>query len=139
MDQNAYTEELEQIEKVEGDDDRELSDREKKAVRGKIGALLWLSLLNRPDLSFDVNLLSREVSVKRIYKIIRKAKDGETCLRFVKLGDFSDLCVRVCADTSFGNQDEATRSTSGRVVILQNKKNHKMCVVSWKTKKIARV
>ena len=101
MDQNAYTEELEQIEKVEGDDDRELSDREKKAVRGKIGALLWLSLLNRPDLSFDVNLLSTEVSkgtvrtVKRINKIIRKAKDGETCLRFVKLGDFSDLCVRV--------------------------------------------
>ena len=72
LDQNAYTEELKQIEKVEGDDDRELSDREKKAVRGKIGALLWLSLLTRPDLSFDVNLLSTEVSkgtvrtVKRI-------------------------------------------------------------------------
>ena len=48
--------------KASGEDDRELNEEEKKEARGKIGALLWVSLLTRQDLSFDVNILSSEVS-----------------------------------------------------------------------------
>ena len=145
LDQNSYIDELKQMERAEGDDDRELSEIEKKEARGKIGALLWVSLLTRPDLSFDVNLLSTEVSrgtvktIKEINRTIRKAKDRRTRLRFVKLGDVSDLNVKVYADASYGNQDLATRSTAGRVIILENKNKQRMNVASWKTKKIARV
>ena len=145
LDQNMYIDSLQQMQKVDGDDDRELNESEKKAVRGKIGALLWISLLTRPDLSFDVNLLSTEVSrgtvrtVKNINKAIRKAKESKTCLRFIKLGKLADLTVKVYADASYGNQDLATRSTAGRVVLLENKSTKNMCVVSWKTKKIVRV
>ena len=39
-----------------------MTAREKTEARGKVGALLWISLVTRPDLSFDINALSCEVS-----------------------------------------------------------------------------
>ena len=62
LDQNSYIDTLKQMDKIPGDDDRELTEEEKKEARGKVGALLWVSLLTRPDLSFDVHILSTEVS-----------------------------------------------------------------------------
>ena len=125
--------------------DRNLSDKEKKDARGKIGALLWISLMTRPDLSFDVNLLSTEVSkgtvrtVKEINRVVKKAKSKRVTLRFTRLGDISKLLVKVYADASYANQDEATRSTGGRVVLLENEEEENVNIASWKTKKIGRV
>ena len=72
LDQNKYIEELEQMERVDGDDDRALTAPEKKQARGKIGALLWISLITRPDLSFDVNVLSSEVASGTV-KLLKKS------------------------------------------------------------------
>ena len=143
LDQNSYLDTLTQMEKVPGNDDRELTEKEKKEARGKIGALLWVSLLTRPDLSFDVNILSAEVSkgtvntIKSINRAIRRAKDARNKLRFVKLVAVSDIIVNVYSDASFGNQDDSTRSTAGRVIIIENKKTKMMNVAAWKTKKIS--
>ena len=145
LDQNDYIETLEQMERIDGEDDRDLTEKEKKAVRGKIGALLWISLMTRPDVSFDVNMLSSEVSkgtvktVKEVNRVIRKAKQSRNKLRFTKLGDVSELMVKVYADASFSNQDQAIRSTSGRVVLLGSKEGKNVNIASWKTKKISRV
>ena len=145
LDQNDYIDALGQMDRVEGEDSRELSDKEKKEARGKIGALLWISLMTRPDLSFDVNILSSEVSkgsvktVKEINRVVRKAKNTRSKLRFARLGDISELLVKVYADASFANQDQATRSTGGRVVLLENKEENTVNIASWKTKKIGRV
>ena len=144
LDQNEYIDKVEYMKQVEGDDEEELDKKEKKEARGKIGALLWISLVSRPDLSFAVNRLSSEVSdgrvktVKEINRLIKQAKSKKTKLRFSKLGDISKLCVRVYADASLSNQDEGIRSTAGRVIMIENE-NRKVNIVSWKTKKITRV
>ena len=101
--------------------------------------------MTRPDISFDVNKLSSEVAngtlatMKAVNKAIKKAKHSKNVLKFSKLGDLSDLSVKVYADASFGNQLDKIRSTSGRVILLENKKTGVIDVASWKTKKIARV
>ena len=63
-----------------GNDERELSEKEKKEVRGKVGELLWISLMTRPDLSFDLNVASSELgnstvlTAKNVNKLVTKAK-----------------------------------------------------------------
>ena len=54
-------------------------------------------------------------------------------MRFSKLGKVEDLVVKEYADASFGNQD------NGKLMLLENKNNNVVNVVSWKTRKISRV
>ena len=104
-----------------------------------------MSLMTRPDLSFDVNILSSEVAegtiatMKAVNKVVRKAKSSKNILKFSKLGDLSDLSVKVYADASYGNQNDKIRSTAGRVILIGNKTTGKVSLASWKTKKIGRV
>ena len=51
VDQNKYVENIEHIPEIEGEMARPLTEKEKKEVRAKIGEILWLSLMTRPDLS----------------------------------------------------------------------------------------
>ena len=101
--------------------------------------------MTRPDLAFDVNKIASEVSeatirtLKDMNKIIRKVKDKEQVIRFTKLGNINDLVVKVYTDASYNNQDEKTRSTEGRVTLVENPSTGLANVVSWKVKKIARV
>ena len=144
LEQYEYIKEIEPMNNVEGDDEKELNDKEKKEARGKIGALLWVSLVTRPDVSFDVNILSSQVAkgtvktVKEINRLISIVKSRQNKLKFIRLGDISELKVKVYADASFANVDEATRSTSGRVILVENK-DGQVNVVGWKSKKINRV
>ena len=145
LDQNDYIEKLEELDVENVDESISLSRAEIKQVKGKIGELLWVSLMTRPDISFDVNILSSEVALgtigtmKTVNKIIRKAKSSRNILKFTRLGDFSDLSVKVYADASYGNQKDKVRSTAGRVILLENNKTGKVSLVTWKTKKIGRV
>ena len=142
FDQNEYIDALQKIEHMHGDPDRKLNEKEIKAVRGKVGELLWLSLMTRPDLSYDLNVLSGEVSkatvstAKDLNKLVTKAKKSKNVLRFQKLGKIEDLVVKVYADASYGNQDDGIRSTAGRIILLENKKNDIVNIVSWKNRKI---
>ena len=145
LDQNDYIEKLEELNVEESDETIELSKAEIKQVRGKIGELLWVSLMTRPDISFAVNILSSEVArgtiatLKAVNKVIKKAKSNRNILKFTRLGDFADLSVKVFADASYGNQNDKVRSTAGRVILIENNKTGKVSLVSWKTKKIGRV
>ena len=145
LNQNDYVENLKEITEIDSTEERKLDEKEKTIVKSKIGELLWLSLLTRPDLSFEVNSISSLVTdgstnlVNAINLIIKKAKKVKYELKFVRLGELSDLVVKVFADASFCNQDEKTRSTEGRVVMLANRNNKAVNIVSWKTKKIPRV
>ena len=91
LDQNAYVDSLETIDHMEGEDGRELLEHEKKKVRAKVGELLWLSLMTRPDLSYDINAISSEISkatvktAKELNKIISRAKDAQNTIKFIKL------------------------------------------------------
>ena len=114
-------------------------------VRKKIGELLWISLMTRPDISFEVNVLSGEVAkgtistIKAVNRAVKKAKSSKNILRFSRLGNLSDISVRVYADASYGNQSDKIRSTAGRVVLIENKKTGSVSIASWKTRKIVRV
>ena len=55
LDQNEYVDNIQEMEKIEGDSSRRLNYTEQRKLRGKIGEVLWLSLMTRPDLSFDIN------------------------------------------------------------------------------------
>jgi hypothetical protein len=70
---------------------------------------------------------------------VKKAKSCKNVLRFSRLGDLSDISVRVYEDASYGNQSDKVRSTAGRVILLENRKSGVVNVASWKTKKIGRV
>jgi hypothetical protein len=72
-------------------------------------------------------------------KVIKKAKAKKQVVRFTKLGDIKDLEVKVYTDASYNNQDERTRSTEGRVILVENPKTGLTNVISWKVKKISRV
>ena len=145
-DQNEYVENMEQIPPVEGPTDRRLTEKEKKQVRAMIGEIFWMSLMTRPDLSYDVNVLSSQVSmatvstVMELNRLVTKVKKYKNnTLKFNKLGKLSDLTAKVFADASYGNRDEGTRSTEGRVVLIQNDNSGSVNISGWKTKKISRV
>ena len=101
--------------------------------------------MTRPDLSYDINAVSSLVSranlktVKDLNRIVSKAKESRNIIRFVKMGDIRSLSLKVYADASFGNQEEGTRSTGGRVILLENESGGIVNIASWKTKKISRV
>ena len=145
LDQIKYVDMIEEIDKKSGDEDRELTRTELKELRGKIGEILWISLMTRPDLAFDVNNIASEVqgatvrTVKDMNRIIRNAKGKKQVLRFTKLGEYSDLIVKVYTDASYNNRDGKTRSTEGKVVLIENPKTGLANVISWKVKKIPRV
>ena len=61
LDQIKYVDTIEEIDRKSGHDDSELNRRELKQLRGKIGEILWISLMTRPDLAFDVNKIASEV------------------------------------------------------------------------------
>ena len=75
--------------------------------------------MTRPDLAFDINKISSQVpkatlqTVKEMNIIVKKAKSKNEVLNFTKLGDISDLVVRVYTDVSYNNQDGQMRSTEG--------------------------
>ena len=145
IDQQDYINSLQKIEYTGDDLERELNDAEKKKARGKLGELLWISLLTRPDLSFEVNLLSSEINrgtvstLKAMNKVVEKAQNSSCILQFKKLGDISDLRIKVYADASFCNQDDRTRSTSGRAIVLEQVGSNMVNLISWKTRKINRI
>ena len=60
-------------------------------------------------------------------------------LKFTRLGNLSDLSIKVHARASFCNAENKTRSTEGRFIMFTNETNDCVNVCSWKTKKISRV
>ena len=121
------------------------NEAEIKIIRSAVGELLWVSLMTRPDLSFDVNKLSSNIAnatikeVKDAARLAEKAKQDPITLNFTHLGQKEDLKIRLFCDASFNNQDEKLRSTEGRLLLLENKHSSKYNLFSWKTKKISRI
>ena len=101
--------------------------------------------MTRPDLSFEVNQLSSNISTAEIKDLktakylVEKAKREPLTLTFTKLGPIEKMRLRVYCDASFNNQDKKIRSTEGRVLLLENTESRKVNIFSWKTKKITRI
>ena len=72
---------IEKIPEMEGLLDRSLTEKEKKEIRAKTGKILWLGLMTSPDLLYDVNVLSSQVSnatvstTMELNRLVAKAKN----------------------------------------------------------------
>ena len=102
-----------------------VNEVERKMIRRVVGEVLWVSLMTRPDLSFDVNRLSSNISVATIKdlkdakRLVERAKSEMIKLRFTYLGPKEYLKINLFTDASFNNQDSKLRSTEGRVLLLE--------------------
>ena len=106
---------------------------------------MWVSLMTRPELSFEVNQLSTNISsatikdLKDARRLVEKAKLDPIALNLTQIGKLQDLTLKLYCDASFNNQEQKVRSTEGRVLMLENKVSSKANIFSWKTKKISRI
>ena len=122
-----------------------MEETERRTIRRVVGELLWVSLMTRPDLSFEVNDLSSNIvtatvkDLKDAKRLVEKAKLEPVTLTFTRLGPMEELRIKIYTNASFNNQDRKLKSTEGRVLVLENSRSSKCNVFSWKTKRIARI
>ena len=127
MKQNDHRNELEEI-KIENnkEPDRELNLDELAKFRGKVARIQRLSEGTRPDLAYDTLLMSMKAKnatvadMKKLVKIIRKAKEGDSIVTFKRIGRLEDLKIIVMSDASFRSMDGKVRSVEGRVIFLSD-------------------
>ena len=145
LNQNEYIQNIKDVVVPSKRNNYRVNETEKKEIRRVVGELLWVSLMTRPDLSFDVNQLSTKISsasirdLKDARRLVEKAKFDPISLNFTRLGNRDSLRIKLYCDASFNNQDDKLRSTEGRVLLLESKDSEKANIFSWKTKKITRV
>ena len=100
---------------------------------------MWVSLMTRPDLSFEVNHLSKNISnatirdLKDARRLVDKAKLDPIALNFTHIGQIEDLRLKLYCDASFNKQEEKIRSTEERVLMLESKTSSQANTISWKT------
>ena len=73
LNQNDYTQKLSDVIIPEGRRTDMVDEGGKNTIRKAVGELLWISLMTRPDLSFEVNQLSGNITNATI-KDMRKLK-----------------------------------------------------------------
>ena len=146
LNQQDYINNIEEVNLPAGRNSLKVSELEKREIRRVVGELLWVALMTRPDLAFEVNQLSSNITgatireLKDAKRLVEKAKSEPVPLRFTKLGSIENLRIRLYTDASFNNQSNKLRSTEGRILLLENKLNPgKANAFSWKTKKITRI
>ena len=145
LNQNEYIQNIEEVHLPTKRNSCRANDSEKREIRRVVGELLWMSLMTRPDLSFEVNLLSTRISnatikdLKDARRLVAKAKFDPVALNFTKLGNKRNMTIKLYCDASFSNQEDKIKSTEGRVLLLENKQSSKANIFCWKTKKISRV
>ena len=145
LNQNEYIQKIREVVVPARSNTCGVSDYEKKEIRRVVGELLWVSLMTRPDIAFDVNYLSTKISsatirdLKDACRLVDKAKKDPVSLNFTRIGNKENLRIKLYTDASFNNQENKIRSTEGRVLLLENEGSSKANIFSWKTKKISRV
>jgi transposase InsO family protein len=92
LNQNEYIKIIEKLDVPEERNSCRVNESERKEIRRVVGALLWVSLMTRPDLSFEVNRLSSRITnatirdLKDAKRLIEQAKMNPLTMKFTKLG-----------------------------------------------------
>ena len=89
-------------------------------------------------LSMSMKTKEAKISdIKKLNKIIKKAKEGESFMTFRKIADWKQLKVLALSDASYQTMDEKVKSVEGRVLFLSD--GEKASPLEWKSKKIPQV
>ena len=146
LDQRSYVENLE-IEEITPtralEKEDSLSATECTLLRRICGALNWIVMATRPDLSFDLIELSTKQQRGKVQDLVRARKvvkniNPEECRLFFPKLTGKHLELLVYTDASFGNLDNGAGSMGGHIVFLKDS-NNKCAVLDWKSKKVKRV
>ena len=143
VDQEHYIQGLQEI-SIHSDRLRsdELTREEKKEFRALVGQLNWVATQTRPDILFEVCLLSSVFDTATVddlicaNKLVRKVKGGFVVLKFPQLQSDS-LSVQCYSDASFGNLNNG--GSQGGYVIFVSDMDGNRCPVSWQSKRVRRV
>jgi len=115
----------------------DLTDDERREYRSVVGQLNWVATQTRPDILFEVCLLSSRFESARIddlmhaNKVIRKVKASAVMLQFLNLRD-NQLTIECFSDASFGNLKDGG-SQGGYVIFISDTSGNR-CPVAWQSK-----
>jgi transposase InsO family protein len=142
INQNEYISSLQEAVIVDSkDNDRLLSKDEHKQYRRLCGRLNWISTQTRPDIAFDVAMISANVNaptmkhLKMANKTIRKVKSTSFEIVFCKLQD--PIHLFVYCDASYANLPNGG-SQGGQIVFVSDE-NGFLSPLTWTSKKVRRV
>ena len=147
IDQDKYVEDLEipNVKNISALTKDSILDAEHQTIfRSLTSKLNMLSITARPDIAFDVKLLTSRYGkatkddLLNVVKLVRKVKRDTTEFVIPNIGDMENWIL-------VGISDAATKkvnnlfSVSGQIVMLVNKVTNKASVLFWASKKIERV
>ena len=72
-------------------------------------------------------------------KVIKKAKDNDSFVKYVRVGKLDEMKVLVINDGAYLKLEEKTKSVMGRFILLSNKEETKVALLLWKSKCIPTV
>ena len=108
-----------------------------------VGKLNWVACQTRPDIAFDVCVLSSKMrspiveNVLHANKVLSRIQSNPLTLKYGNLGDLNKVKVLCYTDASLGNLENG-KSTEGYIVFLIGE-NNTVCPIVWKSKTIQRV
>lgn len=118
-----------------------LTPSELTMLRRSIGQLNWLACMSRPDISFDVSVISSNITSATVNdiihanKIINRVQKLDCKLVFPSL-DLKSMEICSYSDSSYNNLKDGG-SQGGHVVFLKDKYS-KCCILEWKSNRIRR-
>ena len=146
IDQTDYISKIETIKLSsvqKSNENNELTESELFEFRALIGQLSWIAGQTRPDIAFDVCMLSTHVKkatikdIIKLNKIVRKAKIESVNISFGVGNDISLCEIKAFADASFGIHENG--GSHGGVIIFLCNKNGQCSPIMWQSRQIKRV
>ena len=146
LDQDHYVENLEvpdisKVAMLKKDDT--LPDQ--SYFRSSVAKLQMISITSRPDLCYDVKMLSRlygkatKLDFQQLVKLYIKVKTDTTKMTYNDLGNLEDWVIVIYSDASLKKMPDTVSSCGGRVILMVNKVTNKAAVLTWKSKQLKRV
>ena len=142
LDQNHYVDCLEELPKgVE----KNMTPEEKRSLIKRLAGKLQYLNLSRPDLVFNVSMLSRAVQdeeldsqIEKCRTLTTRAKDSKYVITYKALGEMKNLELLVFSDAAYGNQDlDRVKSTVGIIIFLSGPGG--CAPILWRSRAIKRV
>ena len=144
VDQNVYINELETIEiDCDNDENRVLTNAQKKELRKHIGQVLWVSRQTRPDsASYTCETSVRfkdatQKDIKHLNKTINYLKQHPLTLTFKNMGDLKKCKIMGYSDASFLNLPD--ENSEGEFIIFLVNPEGIAIPIHWRSSKVRRV